>query len=134
MSFEPRPWWSLAVSEGYIYANLSQHLTCAGLGIELAALLLDGRWSEVRGRIGGGLALKTDFELLEKCFLRIDNSTERRSIAEEARQGFKTIFKAVQLSWGRMVTGLKVFQFNVCGRLASVRKSNAIIETFFEQC
>ncbi len=52
--------------DGYIHENLSRHLTCAGLGIELAALLLDVRWTEVRGRIGGVLALKTDFELLEK--------------------------------------------------------------------
>ncbi len=59
VSFEPRPWWSLTVSgDGYMHANLSRHLTCAGLGIELAALLLDGRWTEVRGRIGGVLALK----------------------------------------------------------------------------
>ncbi len=51
LSFGPRPWWSLAVSEGdYIHANLSRHLTCAGLCIELAALLLDGRWTQLRGK------------------------------------------------------------------------------------
>ncbi len=112
--FEPRPWWSLAVlDDGYIHANLSRHLTCASVGIELAALLLDGRWTEVRARIGGLLALKTDFELLGKCFPRVENSMEPLSIAEETRQGFKDIFRAVQLSWGRMVTGLRVFQFNV---------------------
>ncbi len=132
VSFEPRPWWSLTVSEDvYIYENLWRHLTCAGLSIELAALLLDGRWTEVRGRIGGLLALKSDFELLEKGFLRIENSMERQSIAEETRKGFRDIFKAVQLSWGRrIVTGLRVFQFYAGGRLASVRKSNVIIETY----
>ncbi len=80
VSFEPRPWWSLAVSEGgYIHANLSRHLTCAGLGIELGALLLDGRWTQLRGKFGGILALKTDFELIEKCLLRMENSEERES-------------------------------------------------------
>ncbi len=53
-----------------------------------------------------------------------------QSIAEEARQGFKDIFKAVQVSWGRMVSGLRVFQFQVCGRLISMRKSNVIIDTY----
>ncbi len=44
LSVVPRPWWSVAVPEdGYVHANLSRHLTCSGLGIELAALLLEGR-------------------------------------------------------------------------------------------
>ncbi len=70
VSAVPRPWWASDVPEdGYIHANLWRHLTCAGLGIELAALLLDGRWTQLRGKIGGILALKTDFELLENYFL-----------------------------------------------------------------
>ncbi len=128
---EPRPWWSLAIAEdGYIHSNLSRHLICAGLGIELSALLLDGRWTHVRRKIGGILALKTDFELLEECFLRMENSSERLSISAEVRQGFKAIFKAVQLSWGRMLSGLRLFQFHVCGRLVTLRKSNGIVDTY----
>ncbi len=43
VSFEPRPFWSLSVAEdGYIHGNVSRHLMCGGLGIELGALLLDG--------------------------------------------------------------------------------------------
>ncbi len=131
VSFEPKPWWSLAVSEdAYIHTSLSRHLIRAGLDIELAALLLDGRWTQVRRKIGGLLALKTDFELLEESFLRINTAGERLSIFEEIRQAFKYIFRAVQLSWGWMDTGLRVFQFQACGRLAGVRKSNFIVDTF----
>ncbi len=133
VSFEPRPWWSLAATEdGYIHGNLSRHLTCACLDIELAALLLDVRWTQLRGRIGGILALKSDFELLEKCFLRIENSGERESMVEELRQSFKDIFKTVQLLWARVVSEQRAFQFSVCGRLARARKSNVIIDTYLK--
>ncbi len=133
LSFAPRPWWSPVVLEdGYIHANPSRHLSCAGLGIELAALLLEGRWTELRGRIGGFLALKTDFLQLEKCLDVLENSGEPESVGAEVERSFKAIFKAVQLSWGRMATGLRLFQFQVCGRLESMRKSSVIVVAYLQ--
>ncbi len=52
----------------------------------------DGRKCE--GESAVYWALKSDFELLEKWFLRIENSMGLQSIAEEARQGFKGYFQS----------------------------------------
>ncbi len=132
LSFEPRPWWSFVVPEdGYIHASLSRHLACAGRSMELAALLLDGRWTKLRGRVGGILALKTDFELLEKCFERME-SLGPELLAAEVKHSFEHIWKAVQLSWGRMVTGPRVFQFHLCGRLESLRMSSILVNSYFK--
>ncbi len=75
-------------------------------GLAVAGWTMDGSARENRGNTG----TQTDFELLEEFLLRIDNSIERQSIAEEVMQVFKDIFKAVQVSWGRMVPGLRVFR------------------------
>ncbi len=62
----------------------------------------------------------------------MEKSGESESIDVEVRNGFKDIFTAVQLSWARMITGLRVFQFQVCGRLASVRKLNVIVDAYLQ--
>ncbi len=104
LNFVPRPWWSAAVPEdGYIYANLSRHLRYAGRGIELAALLLEGQWTKLRGRIGGILALKTDFLQLEKCLHGMEKPKEAESVGVEVEQSFEEVLKAVQYhgeGWG----------------------------------
>ncbi len=54
----PRPWWSDEIPEdGYIHANISRHLSMCDRGSELATLLLDARWLNVRGKFGGILGL-----------------------------------------------------------------------------
>ncbi len=54
-----RPWWSDEIpKDGYIHANLARHLSKCDRGSELAALLLDARWLNVRGKFGGILGLK----------------------------------------------------------------------------
>ncbi len=52
LSVTPRPWWSSYVpDDGYIHHNRSKHLACADQGFELAALLLDARWTILRSRL-----------------------------------------------------------------------------------
>ncbi len=47
----PRQWWSEAVPEdGYIHENVARHLSCSGQRFELAALLLDARWTHARSK------------------------------------------------------------------------------------
>ncbi len=126
-----RPWWSSSVPEdGYIHANLSRHLVCAERGVELAALLLEGRRTELRGRVCGILALKKDYEELEKRFLRMEDAREQESLSAEVRQSFNEIFKAVKLSWARLATGLRVFEIRLCGRLSNLRRSNVTVDAF----
>ncbi len=58
----PRPWWSEETpKDGYVHANLARHLSLCDRKPELAALLLDARWANVRGNFGGILGLKADF-------------------------------------------------------------------------
>ncbi len=45
-----------------------RRLALAEYGTEIAALLLDAKWTIFRGRIGGLLVLKTDFEILDTFF------------------------------------------------------------------
>ncbi len=40
----------------------------------------------------------------------------------EMREKFEQIFKAVQVSWGRLGKGWKAFLFHVCGRLGILEK------------
>ncbi len=46
--------------------------------------------------------------------------------------GILYIFKALQQSLARMAIGQRVFQFQVCGRLAGLRKSNAIVDAYLK--
>ncbi len=76
-------------------------------------------------KIGGILALKNDFELLTSF-------REDGMLASDAGRGFEQIFKALQLSWGRVGDGLRAFQFQVCERLVSLRAANAIVDVFLK--
>ncbi len=63
--------------------------------------------------------------MFEKC-------KEPEWVGVEFGKSFKEIFKAVQISWGRMATRLRFSQFQVCGRLARARKSNVIVDGYLQ--
>ncbi len=58
----------------------------------------------------------------------MESTAGHDSSTVEVRRGFKLVFQAIQLSWGRVFK--RVFQFHVCGRLVSLRDSNVIVEQF----
>ncbi len=112
----PRPWWSDTIlQDGYIHAHVARHLSLCGRGSELAALLTDARWMIERGKLGGVLGLKADFEILDKLF-RIGRRTGEYVVLKSIQESFQMISTAIQLSWGRFFEGRRAFQFQMCGR------------------
>ncbi len=65
------------------------------------AVLLDARWMNVRGKHGGLLGLKADFEVVDKL-LETGENTGENVCSQDMREGFQLIVKAVQLSWGKL--------------------------------
>ncbi len=113
----PRRWWGKkdVPEDGYIHGNVARHLSLANRGAELGGLLLDARWTEVRCRIGGVLGLKSDFEVLDECLEGWEGSEEVKGLIGEVREQFGQIFKAVQVSWGRMDKGRRAFNSKYAG-------------------
>lgn len=62
---EPRPWWKLPQSQGYLADHVVRHLHEAGLDDELRDLLYDLRWAEWRIREHGAAAIVTDLAFLD---------------------------------------------------------------------
>ncbi len=128
----PRPWWSES-DDGYIHANLARHLSCSGHSKELGALLLDARWTSLRVEIGGILALKTDFAVLDKSLAQKETTWDQNLSLSEIRRGFKCVLRAVQASFGtRVAEGQRTFQFQVCGRLRNSREDSAIVDAYLK--
>ncbi len=91
----PRTWWCASILEDrYIHDNLARHLACSGQYLELAALLMDIRWTHVRFKIGGITALKKDFQCLEESQLYMNCKRGKNGQSEEIVEGFKMILKA----------------------------------------
>lgn len=68
LHYVPRSWWDKDVANSvYIRKNLSRHLRCAGLGVELGAIMLDFRWMYVQALAGGILGIRHDFDILDKA-------------------------------------------------------------------
>ncbi len=134
ISWKPRPWWSDAVpQDGYIHANLARHLSLSGQGEELAALLLDSRWTGLRAKIGGILALEEDFELLDAVFSKWLCAKQHDSRLFEVRRAFRQIFKALLPSWGTlMMEGRRSFQFRLCGLLRSLRQVDVVVDVYLK--
>ncbi len=120
----PQPWWSDEIpKDGYIHANLARHLSMCDRGSELATLLLDARWLNVRGMFGGILGLKADFAILDKLLQPFDgDGGEKKGV----RRSVRLILKAMELSWGNFSDGSRAFQFQMCGRLLSLRSSDVV--------
>lgn len=76
----------------------------------------------MRGRIGGILALKTDFELLEDILRELIFLRELGMLSEEVSQSFKDIFKAGQPSWTWMVD-VSVLSMQPSGNVQKVLRS-----------
>ncbi len=75
----PRPWWTDEIlKDGYIHENSARHLPLCDRGSELAALLLDARWANVRGTFGAILGLKEDFAILDKLLQPTDGDGGRK--------------------------------------------------------
>ncbi len=102
--------------DGYIHANLAGHLSKCDRGSELAALLLDARWLNVRGKLGGILGQKADFAILDKLLQPFDGNGGEKTDAKGVRKSVRLILKAMQLSWGSFSDGPRAFQFQMCGR------------------
>ncbi len=81
----------------------------------------------VRGKHGGLLGLKADFEIVDKL-LETGERTEENVHLKGTRESFQLILKAVQLSWGRFSDGQRSFQFQICGRLWSTRNKDVIVD------
>ena len=130
-SYRCREWWCEEVPNNeYIHANVARHLRCCGLGLELGGLLLDGRWTHVRGRIGGLVGLRGDFEELKKFVEENENKEVKDIFCEDVQDGFKTILKATELSRGRTSNGERALLFQLCGRLHSVQHKKEIVDMY----
>ncbi len=124
----PRPWWSDSIlDDGYIHAHLARHLSFCGRGSELTGVLLDARWMHVRGKLGGLLGLKADFDILDKLF-QTGGIPEKSMSLKDIRGSFQVILKAAQLSWGRFLNGQRAFQFQMYGRLLCMRSKDVIVD------
>ncbi len=136
IELSPRPWWSEGtLDDGYISSQLARHLAMSNQGSELAALLLDTRWLNIRGKFGGVLGLRMDFEILDKL-IHGGERTEEYYPLKCCRESFQMILTAIQLSWGRFFRGRRAFQFQMCGRLCSMKGKDSIADsvmTSFEE-
>ncbi len=133
LSLAARPWWSDSVAnDGYICDNLARHLMSANCSVELGALLLDARWTHLRMRFGGIVALEGDFESFG-CF-PVTSAGERkgRTFSKGLYESFAVLFRALQLSWGRICGGRRELQFQMWGRLFKVRKSYVVLNKYLE--
>ncbi len=90
------------------------------------ALLLDARWMNVRGKHGGLLGLKADFEIFDDVLQTGENPEEKMRFAG-MRETFQLILKAIQLSWGRFFDLQRAFQFQMCGRLSSMKNKASLL-------
>ncbi len=79
-------------------------LTMLGRSSELAALLLDARWGNLRGNFGETLGLKAYFAILDQL---LDGGGKAHS--KGARRSFRLIPKAMELSWGSFSDGPRAF-------------------------
>ncbi len=99
-----RPWWSDEIpKDGYIHANLARHLSMCDRESELAALLLDARWLNARGKLGGILGLKADFAILDKLLQPFDGDEGETIHSKGVRRSVRLILKAIELSWGELL-------------------------------
>ncbi len=91
------------------------------------AVLLDARWMNVRGKHGGLLGLKADFEIVDEL-LETGERTAENVFLKGTRESFQLILKAILLSWGRFSDEQRAFQFQMCGRLWSMRNKDVIVD------
>ncbi len=73
--------------------------------------------------ISGYLKGFADYEKVEEV---------RKQLWAKSGKGLKKIFEVARLSWGSRLEEMRSFQFQVCGRLLSLRKSNAIVDAYFK--
>ncbi len=100
----PRRWWSDEIpKDDYIHANLARNLSMCDRGSELASLLLDARWLNVRGKFGGILGLKADFAILDKLLQPFTGDGGEKTHSKDVRRSARLILKAMELSWGRLL-------------------------------
>ncbi len=129
VEFALRSWWTVAdPDDGYINSQLARHLSSCGRGSELAAVLLDARWVIARGKHGGLLGLKADFEVLDEL-LRADGRTGENVHIGDIGAGYWSILKAIQLSWESFFDGLRETGENTGENVCSqgMRKSFQLI-------
>ncbi len=133
LSVSPKPWLSKSVpDDGYIHSNTARHLSFSCHGIELAVLILDARWTTMRAKTGEILALHGDFEILRKCSGQWAGAAGTETPVVEFEQTFGQIFRALRISWGRFLEGLRAFQFQVCGRLLRLRRTSIIVDKYLK--
>ncbi len=63
-------------------------------GSELATLLLDARWLNVRGKFGGILGLKADFAILDKLLQPFTGDGGEKTHLKDFRRSARLILKA----------------------------------------
>ncbi len=80
-----------------------------------------------RGKYGGLLGLKADFEIVDKL-LATGERTGENEVLKGTRESFHLILKVVQLSWGSFFDGQRAFQFQMCGRLSRMRNKDVIVD------
>ncbi len=83
-----------------------------GTGWASPGCTMDRSSNENRWCIGAEIG----FEVLDECLEGWEGSEEEKGLIGEVREQFGQIFKAVQVSWGRVDKGWRAFQFQVCGR------------------
>ncbi len=133
LTLNARPWWSDSVrNDGYIYENLARHLMVADRNIELGALLLDARWTHFRMTVGGLVALEGDFGSFGCFSPSAAGGKQGCTFSKGLHESFALIFRALQLSWGRISGGRRELLFQMCGRLVKLRKGNVFLNKYLE--
>ncbi len=80
----------------------------------------------MRVNLGGILGLKADFAVIDKLLQPFESGGAEKAHSNEVRRSFHLILKAIVLSWGSFSDGPRAFQFQMCGRLSSLRNHGVI--------
>ncbi len=131
VAFAPRPWWSLE-HDGYIHANLARHLSLANLNMELAALVIDCRWSSRRMHMGGILALEADFACLKRFTGQLEGKEGDRTFSKQLTESFNIVFKAMLHTWRIHSESQRTCLIHIYRRLYCSKKDSVIFEAFLE--
>lgn len=127
LDYTPRPWWENGIPNSlYIRRNLSRHLSCSCLQLELGSVVLDIHWINAQACTGGILGVMNDYSVLESVL-------SESGVNDSTRRSIRSVRRVLERSSANMGRGLQVLSFMLLSRLYALSETDLFLERFLER-